>query len=233
MIVIPAIDLRGGRCVRLRNGDPEQQTTYDAEPVDVARVFEQRGAETIHVVDLDAAFGTGDNQGTITDICDAVEIPVQVGGGLRSVVNLMQAQIAGASRVVLGTAAVQDPDFVRSAVNRYRQRVIVAVDVRGDRVMVDGWHTDAGALAEVIPSLERANAPRFLVTSIGVDGTMEGPDLDLYDRLRQITMRPVQASGGVRTSEDLDALAALGVEAAIVGRALYEGSISLEEALSR
>jgi len=233
MIVIPAIDLRGGRCVRLRNGDPEQQTTYDAEPVDVARVFEQRGAETIHVVDLDAAFGTGDNQGTITDICDAVEIPVQVGGGLRSVVNLMQAQIAGASRVVLGTAAVQDPDFVRSAVNRYRQRVIVAVDVRGDRVMVDGWHTDAGALAEVIPSLERANAPRFLVTSIGVDGTMEGPDLDLYDRLRQITMRPVQASGGVRTSEDLDALAALGVEAAIVGRALYEGTIPLEEALSR
>jgi phosphoribosylanthranilate isomerase len=233
MIVIPAIDLRGGRCVRLRRGDPSQQTTYGAEPVDIARVFEQRGAETIHVVDLDAAFGTGDNQDTITDICDAVMIPVQVGGGLRSVVNLMQAQIAGASRVVLGTAAVEDPDFVRSAVNRYRQRVVVAVDVQGDRVMVDGWKRDAGALQEVIPAMERANAPRFLVTSIGADGMMEGPDLDLYDRLRQVTMRPVQASGGVRNSEDLEALAGLGVEAAIVGRALYEGTLPLEEALSR
>jgi phosphoribosylformimino-5-aminoimidazole carboxamide ribotide isomerase len=219
--------------VRLRRGDPTQQTTYDAEPVDIARVFEQRGAETIHVVDLDAALGTGDNQDTITDICDAVMIPVQVGGGLRSVVNLMQAQIAGASRVVLGTAAVEDPDFVRSAVNRYRQRVVVAVDVQGDRVMVDGWKRDAGALQELIPAMERANAPRFLVTSIGADGMMEGPDLDLYDRLRQVTMRPVQASGGVRNSEDLEALASLGVEAAIVGRALYEGTLPLEEALSR
>jgi phosphoribosylformimino-5-aminoimidazole carboxamide ribonucleotide (ProFAR) isomerase len=105
----------------------------------------------------------------------------------------------------------------------------VAVDVRGDRVMVDGWRTDAGALEEIIPAMERANAPRFLVTSIDLDGTMEGPDLDLYDRLRQITMRPVQASGGVRSPEDLAALAALGVEAAIVGRALYEGTISLPE----
>jgi phosphoribosylformimino-5-aminoimidazole carboxamide ribotide isomerase len=219
--------------VRLRRGDPSQQTIYDAEPVDIARVFEQRGAETIHVVDLDAALGTGDNQDTITDICDAVMIPVQVGGGLRSVVNLMQAQIAGASRVVLGTAAVEDPDFVRSAVNRYRQRVVVAVDVQGDRVMVDGWKRDAGTLQEVIPAMERANAPRFLVTSIGADGMMEGPDLDLYDRLRQVTMRPVQASGGVRNSEDLEALAGLGVEAAIVGRALYEGTLPLEEVLSR
>jgi phosphoribosylformimino-5-aminoimidazole carboxamide ribotide isomerase len=233
MIVIPAIDLRGGRCVRLRRGDPLQQTTYDAAPVDVARVFEQRGAEMIHVVDLDAAFDTGDNQDTITEICDAVMIPVQVGGGLRSVVNLMQAQIAGASRVVLGTAAVEDADFVRSAVNRYRQRVVVAVDVQGDRVMVDGWKRDAGALQEIIPAMERANAPRFLVTSIGSDGMMEGPDLDLYNRLRQITMRPVQASGGVRNADDLEALAALGVEAAIVGRALYEGTLPLEEALSR
>ncbi|MDP9243190.1 MAG: 1-(5-phosphoribosyl)-5-[(5-phosphoribosylamino)methylideneamino]imidazole-4-carboxamide isomerase [Actinomycetota bacterium] len=233
MIVVPAIDLRGGRCVRLVRGDPAQQTVYKAEPSAVARVFEQQGAELLHVVDLDAAFGTGENQDTITEICDAVEIPVQVGGGLRSVVNLMQAQIAGASRVVLGTAAALDPDFVRSAVNRYRQRVVVAVDVMGDRVMVDGWRTDAGALADIIPAMERANAPRFLVTSIDVDGTMEGPDLDLYDRLRQITMRPVQASGGVRSPEDLAALAALGVEAAIVGRALYEGTISLSEATSQ
>jgi phosphoribosylformimino-5-aminoimidazole carboxamide ribotide isomerase len=233
MIVIPAIDLRGGRCVRLRRGDPEQQTVYDAEPVEIARVFEQRGAEMIHVVDLDAAFETGDNRDTITDVCDAVAIPVQVGGGLRSVVNLMQAQIAGASRVVLGTAAVQDADLVRSAVNRYRDRVVVAVDVHGDRVMVDGWRRDAGALSDVIQAMERANAPRFLVTSIAVDGTMEGPDLDLYDRLREITMRPVQASGGVRSAEDLEQLAALGVEATIVGRALYEGTLSLEDVLAR
>ncbi|MDP9296151.1 MAG: 1-(5-phosphoribosyl)-5-[(5-phosphoribosylamino)methylideneamino]imidazole-4-carboxamide isomerase [Actinomycetota bacterium] len=233
MIVVPAIDLRGGRCVRLVRGDPSQQTVYKADPPAVARVFGQQGAELLHVVDLDAAFGTGDNQDTITEICDAVDIPVQVGGGLRSVVNLMQAQIAGASRVVLGTAAALDPDFVRGAVNRYRQRVVVAVDVRDDRVMVDGWRTDAGALEEIIPAMERANAPRFLVTSIDMDGTMEGPDLDLYDRLRQITMRPVQASGGVRSAEDLAALAALGVEAAIVGRALYEGTISLSEATAR
>ncbi|MDP9242286.1 MAG: HisA/HisF-related TIM barrel protein, partial [Actinomycetota bacterium] len=120
MIVVPAIDLRGGRCVRLVRGDPAQQTVYKAEPSALARVFEQQGAELLHVVDLDAAFGTGENQDTITEICDAVDIPVQVGGGLRSVVNLMQAQIAGASRVVLGTVAALDPDFVRSAVNRYR-----------------------------------------------------------------------------------------------------------------
>ena len=231
MIVIPAIDLREGRVVRLTQGDPARATEYDEDPIAVARRFERDGAELLHVVDLDAALGTGSNRKAIEAVCAAVDVPVQTGGGLRTLESVEDALAAGASRAVLGSAAVWSSGFVREAVQRCGDRIVVAVDVRGDRAMTRGWKEEGPPVGELLPHLDAAGALRYLVTSIDVDGTMEGPDLSLYERFRELTHRPLIASGGVRTLEHLRGLAAAGAEAAIVGRALYEGEISLADAL--
>lgn len=229
MIVVPAIDLRGGRVVRLVQGDPGRVTVYGADPVAVARRFQAAGAPLLHVVDLDAALGTGSNAEAVRAVCRAVGIPVQVGGGLRTLESVEEALGAGAARAVLGTAAAADPSFVARCVDRHGDRIVVAVDVRDGRVVVKGWREEAGALEELVPALDAAGAPRYLVTAVAADGRLEGPDLALYGRVRSLTDRPVLASGGVRDAADLRALAALGVEGAVVGRALYEGTLSLAE----
>ncbi len=228
MIVVPAIDLRGGRAVRLRHGNPAHQTVYSDDPVEVARGFEAEGASLLHVVDLDAALGTGHNREVVAAICQRVSVPVQTGGGLRSLHAVAAALQAGAARAVLGTTAVQDARFVREVVARHGDRVVVALDVRDGNVMVRGWQETAGSLEDVMATLE---APRFLVTSIAVDGTLEGPDLDLYRRVLALTERPILASGGVRGPADLRALLATGVEGVVVGTALYEGTLTLRDAL--
>ncbi len=232
MIVIPAIDLRGGRCVRLLRGDPDLAVEYGDDPVAMARRFEEAGAAMLHVVDLDAALEDGDNRGAIVSICEAVSIPVQTGGGLHQLQDVDRVLALGAARAVLGTAAVRDPAFVRRAVERHGERIVVAVDTRDGRVMVRGWRDAAGLLERHLPALEAAGAPRFLVTSIGSDGTLEGPDLPLYGQVLELTERPLIASGGVATVDDLEALAALGAEAAVVGKALYEGTLTLADALA-
>ena len=230
MIVVPAIDLQSGRCVRLVRGDPAQATVYGDDPVAVAREFEREGARLLHVVDLDAALGEGGNRSTVEAICGSVSVPVQVGGGLRSLAAVDAMLAIGAARAVVGTRAAQDAAFVRTAVERHADRVVVALDVLGDQVMLSGWRKPGESLERLLPLLQAAGVARFLVTSIAVDGTLTGPDLELYRRVLRVTDRPVLASGGVATTADLLALATVGVEGAIVGKGLYEGAISCRQA---
>lgn len=233
MIVIPAIDLRGGRCVRLFRGDPMAETVYDADPVGVAHRFAMHGARRLHVVDLDAAFGTGSNRNVMVAICRTVAVPVQLGGGLRTMAAVERAFAAGTTYAILGTAAALDPGFVAEAVARFHDRLIVAVDVRNDRLMIRGWKDEGPRLEEAIATLCDAGAPRFLVTSVSKDGTMAGPDLPLYERVATLSDRPVIASGGVRNAQDVRALRELGLEAVVVGKALYSGTLRLSEVMHR
>jgi phosphoribosylformimino-5-aminoimidazole carboxamide ribotide isomerase len=232
MMVIPAIDLRGGRCVRLVRGDPAEETVYETDPIAVARTFESDGAARLHIVDLDAALGTGSNRTVVTGVCQSVSSPVQLGGGLRTMDAIARALADGAARAILGTAAALDPGFVTKAVGRFRDRVIVAVDVRDDLVMVRGWRDVGPRLEEAIEVLTNAGAPRFLVTSVQRDGTMDGPDLALYERVAARTESPGIASGGVGTADDVQNLGELGLEAVVVGKALYSGTIRLSEVVS-
>ena len=229
MIVIPAIDLRGGRAVRLRRGDPSEETAYANDPVEVAQRFQEQGARRLHVIDLDAALGEGDNREAIGAICRAVVVPVQVGGGIRSLEAAAAVFEAGAARVILGTAAAADASFVARAVEEFAERVVVAVDVRGGHLMIDGWREEGPALEAAIAGLNEAGTPRYLVTAIARDGTLDGPDLTLYRQVLKLTDRPVIASGGVRNAEDVWALRDVGCEAAVTGKALYEKTLKLSQ----
>lgn len=229
MIVIPAIDLRGGKCVRLFRGDYAAETVYDDDPVEVAVRFQTEGARRLHVVDLDAAREDGSNREIVREICRQVAIPVQLGGGLRTLPAVERAIEDGAARTILGTAAALDPRFVAEAVEHFGDQVLVAVDVNGGRVMTHGWQQEGPRLEEAVPAITRAGARRLLVTSVQKDGTMDGPDFDLYARVLELTDLPVVASGGVRVADDVRALRDLGLEAAVVGKALYSGTLRLEE----
>lgn len=231
MIVIPAVDIRRGRVVRLRQGRSEDETVYSAGPVAAAKSFLDAGAERIHVVDLDAAFGSGQNRDVIREVLAGANGNVQVGGGIKGLDQAGELLESGADRIVIGTEAVRTPAFLSGAVSRFGDAVIVALDVRGDRVRVRGWTDEAGGLDEVLPRVLDAGAPRLLVTQVSRDGTLEGPDLKLYEDLVGRAGVPVIASGGVREPDDLRALVSTGVESAIVGKALYEGTMTLVEAL--
>jgi phosphoribosylformimino-5-aminoimidazole carboxamide ribotide isomerase len=231
VIVIPAIDLRGGHVVRLRQGRPEAETTYGDDPVVTARTFTDVGAAWLHVVDLDAALGSGDNRVVVGDVIDATSARVQVGGGIRSLDAARELVDTGASRVVLGTGALEEGGFLEGAVAELGETLVIALDVDGDRVRIGGWTADAGSLDEVLPRVRDAGVSRVLATQVSRDGTLEGPDLELYERLVDALRAHVIASGGVRDVRDLRALAGTGVEAVIVGRALYEGRLTLADAL--
>jgi len=231
MIVIPAIDLRGGRAVRLVQGDPREETAYADDPVAVAERFQEEGARRLHVVDLDAALDQGSNADAVKAICHAVAIPVQVGGGLRSLEAVASVLETGAARAILGTAAAADPAFVTRAVEEFAEHVVVGVDVRAGRLMVRGWTEEGPPLEEALVALDEAGAPRYLVTSIARDGTLEGPDVALYGRVLKLTHRPVIASGGVRDADDVWALRDLGCEAAVTGKALYERTLKLSQVI--
>jgi phosphoribosyl isomerase A len=193
--------------------------------------FQEEGARRLHVVDLDAALGEGDNRDVVTAICHSVAIPVQIGGGLRSLEAIGMVLEAGASRAILGTAAAVDPGFVERAVEEYAEHIVVGVDVRGGHVMVRGWTEEGPPLEDAMRALEAAGAPRFLATAIARDGTLEGPDLRLYERILGLTERPVIASGGVRDADDIWALRDLGCEAAVTGKALYEKTLKLSQVI--
>jgi phosphoribosylformimino-5-aminoimidazole carboxamide ribotide isomerase len=229
VIVIPAIDVRRGRAVRLLRGDPDEETAYDDDPVNVAVRFQTEGARRLHVIDLDAALGDGDNRDTIRDICRSVVCPVQVGGGVRTLEDIALLLENGAARVILGTSATLDPTFVARAVEEFAERVLVAIDVRGGHTMVKGWQEEGPVVEEVVPALDDAGTPRYLVTAIARDGTLEGPDLRLYKQVLGLTDRPVIASGGVRTADDVWALRDAGCEAAVTGKALYEKTLKLSQ----
>ena len=229
MIVIPAIDLRAGRAVQLLRGDPNEETAYDDDPVEVAVRFQEEGARRLHVIDLDAALDEGSNRDTIRDICRSVVCPVQVGGGVRTLEDVASVLEIGAGRAILGTSAALDPGFVARAVEEFAERVLVAVDVRGGHAMVKGWREEGPPVEEVIPVLNDAGTPRYLVTAIARDGTLEGPDLRLYRHVLGLTDRPVIASGGVRSADDIWALRDAGCEAAVTGKALYEKTLKLSQ----
>lgn len=229
MIVIPAIDLRGGRVVRLFRGDFEHETAYADDPVEVAKRFETDGARRLHVVDLDAAAGEGSNREVVKEICRTVAIPVQLGGGIRTIDAVERALEDGAARAILGTAAALEPGFVVEAVDQAGDAVVVGLDVRDGHVRTHGWREEGPRLEAAVAALADAGAPRFIVTSIARDGSMDGPDLELYERMRELTDTPVIGSGGVRTAEDVWALRDLGLEACVVGKAMYSGTLRLQE----
>ncbi len=231
MIVIPAIDVRAGRAVRLLRGDPNEETAYDDDPVEVAVRFQEEGARRLHVIDLDAALDEGANRDTIRDICRSVVLPVQVGGGVRTLEDVAAVLEIGAGRAILGTSAALDPGFVARAVEEFAERILVAVDVRGGHAMVKGWREEGPPVEEVIPALNDAGTPRYLVTAIARDGTLDGPDLRLYRHVFGLTDRPIIASGGVRSADDIWALRDAGCEAAVTGKALYEKTLKLSQVI--
>lgn len=237
MILYPAIDIRGGQAVRLLQGDYERETAYDADPVDAATRWAGEGAELLHVVDLDGAkAGEPRNLDAMRRIAAAVECPIQVGGGLRGMEAVDAVLDAGAARVVIGTAALRDPEFLAAALDRHGERVVVSVDARGGRVSLSGWtETSDFDVADAVADLSGRGARRFLCTAIEVDGTMEGPALDELNRIAAGTLAQVIASGGVGTLAHLEALArdaAPNIEGAIVGRALYERRFTVAEAIA-
>jgi len=234
----PAIDLRAGRCVRLHQGDFAAETVYDDDPVAVARAFALAGTQWIHVVDLDAArSGEPANLAVIERIVRAVDCNVQCGGGVRSVAAADALLLAGAARVVVGTAAVENPALVDELCARHPNRIAVGLDARGRDVAVRGWVEGSGAdLVELALRFEASGVAALVVTEIGRDGTMEGPDLEQLRTVLEATTIPVIASGGVGELADIMGLAALEVRqrrllGAIVGKALYEGRFRLAEAL--
>lgn len=233
MILLPAIDIRDGRCVRLVQGDFAQETVYDLDPVDVARRYQADGAAWLHVVDLDAALdGEPRNRAIVARVIDAVGIPVQASGGIRSLDAIAAALDAGAARVVLGTQALLDPSFVDRAVARYGERVAVGLDARGDRLQARGWTEDAGDLWETLDRLTAAGVARFVVTDVAKDGMLQGPNTDLLRAVIHRTDAAVVASGGISSVEDLRRVVAAGAEGCIVGKALYARAFTLVEALA-
>lgn len=238
MILYPAIDIRGGRAVRLLRGDYEHETVYDNSPTDAARRWADGGAEWLHVVDLDGAKAGGpENLSAVEAICAAVDCPVQVGGGIRDYDAAEAVLEAGAARVVVGTAALRDPDLLADILaGRGSDEVVVSVDARGGQVSLAGWTESSGVDAvEAVSDLTRRGVIRFLFTPIEVDGTMDGPNLSELGRVADATAAAVIASGGVGTLDHLRQIAgnqAVNVEGVIVGRALYEGRFTVPEALA-
>jgi phosphoribosylformimino-5-aminoimidazole carboxamide ribotide isomerase len=234
MQLFPAIDLLDGRCVRLYQGDYDRSTVYGDDPVAQAKAFAAEGAPWVHVVDLDAArSGTPRNRELIAAVAGAVDVPVQTGGGVRDDAAADALFAAGVRRVVVGTAALEDPAFVRRLAARHPGGVAVGLDARGRDVAVHGWTEASGRdLVDVVRSFEDAGVAAVVVTEIGRDGTLEGPALDQLRAVLEATEIDVVASGGVGSLDDLRALAGLGgLAGVIVGRAIYEGAFTVAEAV--
>jgi 1-(5-phosphoribosyl)-5-[(5-phosphoribosylamino)methylideneamino] imidazole-4-carboxamide isomerase/N-(5'phosphoribosyl)anthranilate isomerase len=231
--LLPAVDVAGGQAVRLVQGAAGTETGY-GDPLEAALQWQRDGAQWIHLVDLDAAFGRGDNRELIGRVVAAVDVAVELSGGIRDDDSLEAALKTGATRVNIGTAALENPDWVRSAIARHGERIAVGLDVRGTTLSARGWTQDGGELFDVLARLDRDGCARYVVTDVRRDGTLTGPNLDLLRDVCARTSAPVVASGGVSSLDDLRALAALadvGVEGAIVGKALYAGAFTLPEAL--
>lgn len=236
MLVIPAIDLRGGKCVRMQQGDPSRSMTYDTDPVEQAKAFVAAGAKQLHVIDLDGAFGSGENDEAIVRICRAVDVPVQTGGGIRTLAHAQGRIAAGASYVILGTLLVEDERTARNIIHELGDRVFAGIDARGGVVAVRGWQegtqVDRDALVQRVASW---GVQRVVFTEIARDGTGQGFDVDALRTVASLAEIRVTASGGARTVADLQALSAgapANVDACVVGRALYEGTLDLREAIA-
>lgn len=237
MLIIPAIDLKGGQVVRLSQGDPLRQTAYSADPVAMAKRWEDEGAPILHLVDLDGAFaGTPQQLAVVAQVTRSIKIPVQLGGGLRSLAALEQAFASGIERAVLGTAAIQDEGFLREAAHRYPGRILLGIDAKNGRVAVRGW-VEATELLAADLAIRAADLPlaAIIYTDIERDGMLTGPNLGALQQIAQAARHPIIASGGIATVDDIKRLATLEptiVIGALVGKALYEGRLSLSEAMA-
>ena len=233
LVLLPAVDVAGGTAVRLVQGAAGSETAYGA-PLDAALAWQAAGATWVHLVDLDAAFGRGSNRELIEEVVGRLDVAVELSGGIRDDASLDAALATGAARVNVGTAALEDPDWVRAAIARVGDRLAVGLDVRGTTLAARGWTEEGGELFETLARLDADGCARYVVTDVRRDGTLTGPNLALLRSVCAATNRPVVASGGVSSLDDLRAirdLVPVGVEGAIVGKALYAGAFTLEDAL--
>jgi 1-(5-phosphoribosyl)-5-[(5-phosphoribosylamino)methylideneamino] imidazole-4-carboxamide isomerase/N-(5'phosphoribosyl)anthranilate isomerase len=231
--LLPAVDIVDGQAVRLLQGEAGSETSYGT-PLEAALNWQNAGAEWVHMVDLDAAFGRGNNADLISEVVSQLNVKVELSGGLRDDESLERALELGVARVNLGTAALENPEWTRRAIDRFGDKIAVGLDVRGTTLAGRGWTKEGGDLWEVLARLEDAGCARYVVTDVTKDGTLQGPNVELLRRMVEKTGKPVVASGGISSLEDLRVLrelVPLGVEGAIVGKALYAGAFTLPEAL--
>ncbi|WP_067462799.1 bifunctional 1-(5-phosphoribosyl)-5-((5-phosphoribosylamino)methylideneamino)imidazole-4-carboxamide isomerase/phosphoribosylanthranilate isomerase PriA [Actinomadura macra] len=233
LTLLPAVDVADGQAVRLVQGEAGSETSYGA-PLDAALAWQEAGAEWIHLVDLDAAFGRGSNRELLAEVTGRLDVRVELSGGIRDDASLEAALATGCARVNIGTAALEDPAWCRKIIASHGDKIAVGLDVRGTTLAARGWTREGGDLWEVLARLEGDGCPRYVVTDVTKDGTLRGPNTDLLREVCSRTDKPVIASGGVASLDDLRAIAGLvpaGVEGAIVGKALYARAFTLEEAL--
>ena len=231
--LLPAVDVKDGRAVRLVQGELDAETAY-GNPLEVALEFQVAGAEWLHLVDLDAAFGRGENSALLAEVVGRLDIKVELSGGIRDDESLRRALATGCRRVNLGTAALEDPEWTAKVIAEFGDRIAVGLDVRGHVLAARGWTREGGDLFETIERLERDGCARYVVTDVTKDGTLKGPNIELLKEVCAVTRKPVIASGGISSLQDIAELASLngiGVEGAIVGKALYAGAFTLQEAL--
>jgi phosphoribosylformimino-5-aminoimidazole carboxamide ribotide isomerase/phosphoribosylanthranilate isomerase len=233
LVLLPAVDVRGGKAVRLVRGEPNAETQYGA-PLEAALTFQDAGAEWIHLVDLDAAFGTGNNYELLREVISNLHLKVELSGGIRDEASLLKALATGCERINLGTAALENPEWTASVIARFGERIAVGLDVRGRTLAARGWTKEGGDLFETLTRLDSEGCSRYVVTDVNKDGTLQGPNIELLKSVCAMTSQPVIASGGISSLDDLIKLRELvgvGIEGAIVGKALYSGAFTLEDAL--
>ena len=233
--LLPAVDVKDGRAVRLVQGELSAETAY-GNPLEVALEFQAAGAEWLHLVDIDAAFGRGENSAQLAEVVGRLDIKVELSGGIRDDESLARALATGCTRVNLGTAALENPEWTARVIAEHGDRIAVGLDVRGHVLAARGWTKEGGDLFETIERLERDGCARYVVTDVTKDGTLQGPNIELLKEVCAVTSKPVVASGGISSLADIAALSALnslGVEGAIVGKALYAGTFTLEQALAQ
>ena len=233
LILLPAVDVSNGQAVRLVQGELGSETVYGS-PLDAALNFQEQGAEWIHLVDLDAAFGKGNNYLLLKEVVEKLNINVELSGGIRDDDSLNRALSTGAKRINLGTAALENPEWTRKVIQLHNEKIAIGLDVRGRTLAARGWTKDGGDLFETLKRLDQDNAARYVVTDVNKDGTLTGPNIDLLTEISKFTKKPLIASGGISELDDLvklRSLVNLGVEGAIVGKALYSNKFTLEQAL--
>ena len=233
LVLLPAVDVRGGKAVRLVRGELNAETQYGT-PLEAALTFQDAGAEWIHLVDLDAAFGTGNNYELLREVISNLHLKVELSGGIRDEASLLKALATGCERINLGTAALENPEWTASVIARFGERIAVGLDVRGRTLAARGWTKEGGDLFETLTRLDSEGCARYVVTDVNKDGTLQGPNIELLKSVCEMTSQPVIASGGISSLDDLIKLRELvgvGIEGAIVGKALYSGAFTLKDAL--